>query len=186
VCSSDLVEVRPSTNVHSSIIELQRYDAVILYDVPSYLFSQKQMEELASYVHDGGGGLVMVGGPNSFGAGGWIGTPIADVMPVLLDPPDKRQLPRGALALIMHSIEMPKGVYWGRQVAMAAANNLSRLDFIGVVEWSFTHGTWWPYPMSLKGDGSGVGSAITSVVVRLMISNTQPHVCCTQSINFPR
>lgn len=157
------VEVRPPENGHESIVELQRYDAVILADVPSYSFSQRQMDELVSYVHDNGGGLVMVGGPNAFGAGGWIGTPVANALPVLLDPPDKRQLPRGALVLIMHSIEMPKGTYWGKQVALAAAENLSRLDLIGVVEWSFSRRTWWPYDLSLKGDGTAVASAINNL-----------------------
>jgi len=161
--SGNDVEVRSSANGHRSIVELQRYDAVILYDVPSYSFSQKQMEELASYVHDGGGGLVMVGGPDSFGAGGWIGTPVADVLPLLLDPPDKRQLPRGALALLMHSIEMPRGVFWGKEVAAAAANNLSRLDLVGVVEWDWTTGAHWPYPMGLRGDGTAVNKAINNL-----------------------
>ena len=33
----------------------------------------------------GGGGLVMVGGQNSFVAGGYAGTPLASVLPVELD-----------------------------------------------------------------------------------------------------
>ncbi|MEQ9617462.1 MAG: glutamine amidotransferase [Phycisphaerales bacterium] len=161
--SGNDVEVRSTANTHNSIIELQRYDAVILYDVPSFRFSQTQMDELASYVHDSGGGLVMVGGPNSFGAGGWIDTPVADVLPILLDPPDKRQLPRGALALIMHSCEMPNGTYWGKQVAISAINNLSRLDLVGVVEWNYTSGAYWPFPMGLKGDGTAAIKAVNGL-----------------------
>ena len=33
--------------------------------------SQRVGRLLATYVHDMGGGLVMIGGPDSFGAGGW-------------------------------------------------------------------------------------------------------------------
>ena len=44
---------------------------------------------VVAYVHDNGGGLVMVGGPDSFGAGGWIGSPLADALPVRLDPPSE-------------------------------------------------------------------------------------------------
>jgi hypothetical protein len=62
-----------------------------------------------------GGGLVMVGGPESFGAGGWIGSPLEDALPVRLDPPQKRQMPRGALALVIHSVEMPEGVFYGQE-----------------------------------------------------------------------
>ncbi|MEC9374237.1 MAG: vWA domain-containing protein, partial [Planctomycetota bacterium] len=134
------VEQRDPTNGHDSLIELGGYDAVVLVDTPAYAFSRKQQDELRAYVHDLGGGLVMVGGPNSFGAGGWIGSPLADALPVKLDPPQKREMPRGALALIMHSCEMPRGNYWGQQTALAAVNALSRLDLVGVLEYDWGRG----------------------------------------------
>ena len=55
----------------------------------------QQQEMLCRYVNDLGGGLIMIGGPNSFGAGGWIGSPVAEILPVDLDPPQKKQLPKG-------------------------------------------------------------------------------------------
>ena len=111
------VRVEAPATASISLVDLQAFDAVILDDVPASDFSARQMNDLAAYVRDAGGGLVMVGGPNSFGAGGWIGTPIADVLPVKLDPPEKRQIPRGALVLIMHSCEMPQGNFWGQKTA---------------------------------------------------------------------
>ncbi len=172
-----LVEVqRPGTG-HESLSDLQGYDAVLLVDVPADAFSLAQQRELASYVHDGGGGLVMVGGPSSFGAGGWIGTPVADVLPVRLDLPAKRELPRGALALLMHSCEMPKGNYWGQQTALAATGALSSLDVVGVIELNMGAlggAAHWVYPMSPKGDGVAVTKAINKLTFGDMSDFARP------------
>lgn len=64
------VDIKPPSEGPQSIVELQRYDAVFLVSVPASSFSARQLQELTSYVRDSGGGLVMVGGDNSFGAGG--------------------------------------------------------------------------------------------------------------------
>ncbi len=145
----------------TTLVEFNAYDAVVLCNVPAYAFSEAQQVAIKQYVEDGGGGLVMTGGPDAFGAGGWIGSPVEDVLPVQLDPPQTRQMPRGALALIMHSIEMPEGVFYGKKTAEAAAMALSRLDYVGIIEYTgFGGGAQWVYPMSERGDGSAVRSAI--------------------------
>ncbi len=74
---------------------LPSFDAVVLQDFdaqPNGL--ERHLPALARYVRSGGG-LIMVGGPNSFVAGGYGGTPIADVLPVALD------MTRGATAADM-------------------------------------------------------------------------------------
>ncbi len=161
------VEVLGSAACPGTLVEMQRYDAIILFDTPASSFTMEKQKALAAFVHDAGGGLVMVGGSNSFGAGGWLNTPVAEALPVKLDPPQKRQIVRGALALVMHSCEMPQGNYWGQQTAQAAARALSRLDLVGVIEFSWTggngDGTRWAYPMAEVGDGSGVSKAIAGL-----------------------
>src|SRR6185295_16948936 len=44
------------------------------------------LENIRSYV-DGGGGLAMLGGPQSFTSGGYFGTPVAAALPVELYGP---------------------------------------------------------------------------------------------------
>src|SRR5205823_9994941 len=51
----------------------------------SDLVSMAQMEMIESQVRDLGTGFMMIGGPRSFGAGGYLGTPIEKVLPVSLD-----------------------------------------------------------------------------------------------------
>ena len=70
------------------------YDALILDDVPGYGISNEKMETIAHYVRDTGGGLLMIGGPSSFGSGGYYKTPIERILPVDMDVKSQVQLPR--------------------------------------------------------------------------------------------
>ncbi|HEY2366284.1 MAG TPA: glutamine amidotransferase, partial [Polyangiaceae bacterium] len=64
---------------------LPSFDAVILQDFDAQPYGlDHHLPALASYVRTGGG-LVMVGGPNSFVAGGYANTPLAEVLPVRLE-----------------------------------------------------------------------------------------------------
>ena len=64
---------------------LPSFDAVVLQDFDAQPYGlERHLPALAKYVHSGGG-LIMVGGPNSFVAGGYAGTPLGDVLPVMLD-----------------------------------------------------------------------------------------------------
>ncbi len=157
------VEFRLPTNAPKDRGEWAGFDAVVMVNTPAYQFSEQQQEDLKSYVHDLGGGLLMLGGPDSFGAGGWVGSPLADALPIKLEPPQKRQMPKGALVLLMHSCEMPQGNYWGKQVGLAAVNTLSRLDMAGVLEFSHTRGDTWVHPLEPVGNKAAISRAINSL-----------------------
>ena len=145
-------EIRAPSSLGSGLVPLLAWDAIVLANVPRWSFTGQQVEALRVYVHDTGGGLVMTGGPQSFGAGGWIDSPLADALPVKLDPPANRQILQGALAMIVHSCEMPQGNYWGQKVAEAAIEALSSLDMVGIVEFVNGTGTVWALPMQVVGD----------------------------------
>ncbi|HTJ47273.1 MAG TPA: glutamine amidotransferase [Kofleriaceae bacterium] len=72
--------------------QLPSFDLIVLqnfeylpYGIGDYL------ENIRSYV-EGGGGLVMLGGPMSFSSGGYDGTPVAAALPVELVSPDSSSL----------------------------------------------------------------------------------------------
>lgn len=113
--------------------ELQRYDAIVLSNVGAGMMSQGQMRLLERGVHDLGVGLVMVGGENSFGAGGYTDTPIEMALPVTMDLREKRVLPNGALVLILHTCEIPQGNAWAREICLAALNVLAADDYLGLL-----------------------------------------------------
>jgi len=64
---------------------LQSFDAIVLQDFDAQPYGlEKYLENIRRYVRSGGG-FIMVGGENAFVAGGYAGTPIADVLPIALD-----------------------------------------------------------------------------------------------------
>jgi uncharacterized membrane protein len=156
------MDVRYTTTAEfpDNLSRLMGTDAVVLVNTGCGNFSFQQQEMLSRYVTDLGGGLIMVGGPQSFGAGGWIGSPVAEILPVDLDPPQKKQLPKGALVLIMHACEMPQGNYWGTRVALAAVRTLSRLDLIGILAYNWQGPSDWVFPLAPAGDKEAVTDAI--------------------------
>ncbi len=62
--------------------ELFAYDAIILSNVPREVLSDKYMGWIDEWIGRRGGGLCMVGGPNSFGTGRWADTPVGRMLPV--------------------------------------------------------------------------------------------------------
>ncbi|RIK69225.1 MAG: hypothetical protein DCC65_00310 [Planctomycetota bacterium] len=134
---------------------LQDFSAIVLANVPAEMFSAEQQRALASYVRDLGGGLLMLGGDESFAAGGWQGSVVEDIMPVRFDVDAVKQIPRGALAIVMHSCEMPQGNMWGIETAIAALKTLSRLDYYGVVGWGLS-GFHWEVPMQVAANKDGI------------------------------
>jgi Ca-activated chloride channel homolog len=91
---------RDAAGVPGSLAGLLPYDAVVLDDVPGFSFSWEKMETLEQFVRDAGGGLLMLGGPHSFGAGGWFETPVERALPVDMDVTSQAQLPRLALVIV--------------------------------------------------------------------------------------
>lgn len=64
--------------------ELFRYEALILGSIEAGFFSFDQLKDIEAFVSERGGGLLMLGGNQSFSAGGYGITPLADVLPVVL------------------------------------------------------------------------------------------------------
>jgi uncharacterized membrane protein len=69
--------------------DLYDFDVLILenFTYQRFGFLPEYLQNIRSWVTEKGGGLVMVGGRNSFGSGGWGGTPVEDILPVLLEKP---------------------------------------------------------------------------------------------------
>lgn len=68
----------------TSRAELFAYRGLVLGSIEASFFTHEQLEMIADFVSLRGGGLLMVGGGNAFGEGGWAGTPVAEALPVTL------------------------------------------------------------------------------------------------------
>src|SRR5690606_32505055 len=80
-----VADVRPPQGVPEGLAGLENYEAVMLSNVPATDLSMRQMEALRSYVQDLGGGLIMLGGDQSFGLGGYYKTTLEEILPVRSD-----------------------------------------------------------------------------------------------------
>jgi uncharacterized membrane protein len=66
--------------------ELFKYKTIVMGSVEASFFTFDQLRMISDFVSRRGGGFLMLGGKNSFGQGGYINTPIEDVLPVNLGP----------------------------------------------------------------------------------------------------
>jgi uncharacterized membrane protein len=65
--------------------ELFAYRGIIIGSTEAAALTGDQLRMLAEFVDRRGGGLLMLGGPRAFAEGGWAGTTVSDVLPVVLD-----------------------------------------------------------------------------------------------------
>jgi uncharacterized membrane protein len=79
--------------------ELFTYRALILGSIEAGAFSGDQLQMIADFVDRRGGGLLMIGGARSFGEGGYGGTPVADALPLIIDPRTRASEPAGLARL---------------------------------------------------------------------------------------
>ncbi|MCK4660819.1 MAG: VWA domain-containing protein [Phycisphaerae bacterium] len=161
-----LAEIRDVTESEIDLLEMMSYSAIILANVPASMFTDADQQMLATYVKDLGGGLIMTGGEEGFGAGGWIGTPVEEVLPVTCEIKHKKVIPRGALVLIMHSCEIPRGNVMGKLVAKKSVDTISSRDYIGVLAYSWSPmGVNWEVPLQLAFNKNRIKSRIDTMQI---------------------
>jgi uncharacterized membrane protein len=89
--------------------ELFRYRALIIGSVEAALFSGDQLQMIADFVDKRGGGLLMLGGPRSFAEGGYGGTPVADALPLAIDPRTRASDPQPLVRLVVSPTRAGQG-----------------------------------------------------------------------------
>ncbi|HUT13677.1 MAG TPA: VWA domain-containing protein [Thermoguttaceae bacterium] len=141
----DLEVVEQHTDeLFNSLADLQLFDTVVLANVPRVSgegdevihFTDAQIKMLLRNTQQMGGGLVMLGGPQGFGAGGWGGTELEQAMPVDFHIQNVKVVPKGALVMMMHACEIPEGNYWQKVVAREAIKMLGPQDYCGLIHWN--------------------------------------------------
>lgn len=155
--------------LYASLAELQPYDAVILANVPRVTdlegskttqFTDDQIEMLVRNTQQLGSGLIMLGGPQSFGAGGWANTRLEEAMPIDFQVKNAKVVPVGALMLVIDISGSMDGekLAMSKVAAAAAVKVLSSKDSVGVV--GFDEIAHWIVRMQTIGDRSSILSKI--------------------------
>lgn len=117
-----LVEVQPAGSYPLTPGHLERFRAVILENIPAADLGRQRMERLAQFVEDLGGGLMLTGGEQSFGTGGYFRSPLDPVLPVSMEIREEHRKTRIALAIALDrsgSMAVPVA---GGKVKMDLAN----------------------------------------------------------------
>jgi uncharacterized membrane protein len=149
----DVTAIAPD-DLPTTLPELAAYDALVLANVPADGLPSGAMQTIQSYVRDLGKGLVVLGGENAFGAGGYLRTPLEETLPVDMDVRTKEQAPNLALVLavdksgsmgrchcdnpdldqtyVRQEVGQPK-VDIAKEAVMRAAGALGQEDYLGVV-----------------------------------------------------
>ncbi|MFN8611966.1 MAG: VWA domain-containing protein [Vulcanimicrobiota bacterium] len=107
------------------------YQGVILDNVSSTDLSTEQLESLTALVREAGLGLTMLGGPDSFAAGGYARTPLAEALP--LDMRVRRNLltpPTAQLHILDKSGSMGEVTQGVEHIAMAREASIAGLELL--------------------------------------------------------
>lgn len=153
--------------VPTTAAALQAFDVILVGDVPLAAsgngagLSAECDRALTEYVNALGGGVLLTGGPNTLGAGGWQHSRLAGSLPVSLEPPPDRELPRGALVLAIDASGSMGDQVSGFKAtqesvalesAAAALKGLERTDWVGVL--SFNTSPTWVRPLGPNTDAA--------------------------------
>ncbi len=162
--------VRPSA-LPGDLSVLAAYDAVFLVNVPARSLPAAAMNALPAYVRDLGRGLVMIGGENAYGAGGYLRTPLEEALPVDMDVRSRTEEPNLALVFVLdRSGSMGRchcddptalpGSYprvesglskvdIAKDAVLQAAQAIGDMDYLGIV--AFDEQALWALPLAPLG-----------------------------------
>jgi len=150
------VTIRDTRRQFDNLADLQQFDCVVLADVARVAgegtegltqFTNTQIHDLVQNTEHLGGGLIVLGGPNSYGAGGWAKTELETALPLDFDIENTKVDAAGALMLVIDSSGSMSGpkLAWSKAAAIAATKMLGTRDYLGIV--SFDSDSHWIVPM---------------------------------------
>ncbi len=126
--------------IPATLAECTQYDSVVFANVPAWRMTPTQMTVIRQAVRDTGMGFVMIGGDESFGAGGYYKTPIEEALPVTMEVKKQKTLPSMTLVVVIDvsgSMSAMEGgvmkVKLAAQAAIAAVDVLQPIDNVCVI-----------------------------------------------------
>jgi hypothetical protein len=88
------------------------------------------------------------------------------VLPVSCEIKHKKVIPRGALVLIMHSCEIPRGNEIGKEVAKKSVDTISARDYIGVLAYTWSPGgVNWEVPLQLASNKNHIKNRLNAMQI---------------------
>jgi uncharacterized membrane protein len=128
-------DVRPPQGMPDTLADLQNYELVVMSNVPATALTQRQMEVARTYVQELGGGLIMLGGEQSFGLGGYYKSTLEEILPVRSDFEKEKEKPSIGMVLVIDKSGSMDGdkIEMAKSAARSAVELLGRRDQVAVV-----------------------------------------------------
>jgi Mg-chelatase subunit ChlD len=162
-----VVEATPQTHP-LTLSELSAYDLLVLDNLPAFQLTYAKMENVEKYVRDLGGGVLVIGGSQSYGAGGYFRTPLERILPVDMRPPARLEMPHVALLFVIDkSGSMGAGsdgntkLDLAKAAAIAAADIMNPTDQVGIL--AFDANWDWALPFRQVGKGEWISERLASL-----------------------
>jgi uncharacterized membrane protein len=166
------IDVVAANAMPGDIKTLAGYDGIVLVNVPASSLSSEAMNGLQLAVRDLGKGLIVIGGDESYAAGGYFRTPLEDMLPVNLDLPSKLDIPSVGMVMVIDrsgSMEEShtvggvgvKKIELAKEAAAEAVAQLSEHDYAGVI--TFDSAADWVLPLQPLGDPNLFKNKIGSI-----------------------
>ncbi len=129
------VEIRSPKGLPRSVAELRPYALVVLADTPVDGVPSDAVAALERWVRDLGGALLVAGGAQGLGLGGWRGSRLERMLPVRLDTERRRETPTLALALVLDKSGSMSGekIELAKEAARATLDLLADDDALAVI-----------------------------------------------------
>jgi len=163
----EVVETVPES-AKLTLPELSSYDLLIIDNVPAYRLSQVRMQRIERFVKDLGGGLIVLGGAKSYGAGGYYKSPLESVLPVEMRPPVRLELPHVALLFVVDKSGSMGGGPVGttkldlaKAATMASAELLNPTDELGVL--AFDAELEWIVPFQSASEAEAIAERVATL-----------------------
>jgi len=154
----DVAEVDP-TQVPHDVPGVAAYQSVALVDVSASSLGQDRMLALQQATRDLGVGLAALGGPDTFGPGGFAGTPLEQALPIDMQVQNQSAKPPVAVVLVLESVESSQGDAVVRGAARSLVDKLTPRDMVGVTDAT----TGLAVPLQKVTDRARVENAILSI-----------------------
>ena len=133
-----LLDVRPAkaSSVEWSLETLSGCSAVLLENVPAPIVGSRGMETLAAWVQSSGGGLMITGGRNSYGPGGYFQSALDPIIPVSMElRQEHRKLAVSLVVALDRSGSMTMPVGGGKnKMDMADAATAKVIDLLSAMD----------------------------------------------------
>jgi uncharacterized membrane protein len=161
--------VRSPEELSSDLAGLADYQVIIINNVLASRFTTDQQTAIRAFAEEKGGGVIFLGGKNSYTLGGYKNTILEPILPVELEPPKRDESPPVVFALVLDKSDSmdvkqadnSRPINLAKEAAIRAVEMLDEQDQFGML--AFSNSAIWKVPIQPLGDGIVLRTAMDSI-----------------------